>query len=98
MGRHNKIDTFYVCQTYSFIPKQLVRDNANLLLVFKQDDRNLRHIYNDHVNCDMKFDQFKELCNMVWNRGKNNFLTIDKDRDLNKGRYRLGFDMFIKDI
>lgn len=98
MGRHNKIDTFYVCQTYSYIPKQLVRDNANLLILFKQDDRNLRHVYNDHVNTDMKFEQFKQLCGVVWNRGKNNFLTIDKDRELNKGRYRSGFDMFIKEI
>ncbi len=98
MGRHNEIDTFYICQTYSVIPKQLVRDNSNLLIVFKQDDRNLHHIYKDHVNTDMKFEKFKELCHMVWNRGKNCFLTIDKDRDINKGRYRIGFDMFIKDI
>lgn len=98
MGRHNKVDTFYICQTYSYIPKQLVRDNANLLMVFKQDDRNLRHIYNDHVNMDMKFEKFKKLCNHVWSKGKNSFLTIDKDRDLNSGRYRLALDMFIKDI
>lgn len=95
MGRHNGLDVFYICQTYSVIPKQLVRDNANLIIVFKQDERNLYHIYKDHVNTDMRFDKFKEICFKVWKQGKNNFIVIDKDRELNKGRYRSGFDIFI---
>ena len=36
MGRHRNIDCFYLCQTYSKIGKQLIRDNINLLIVFKQ--------------------------------------------------------------
>lgn len=96
MGRHNNIDTFYLCQTYSYIPKQLVRDNANLIVLFKQDFKNLRHIYNDHVNTDMSFETFQNICLHVWDSGKNNFIVIDKDNDVNKGRYRSGFDTFIK--
>lgn len=96
MGRHSDVDTFYICQTYSYIPKQLVRDNANLIIAFSQDDRNLRHIYNDHVNSDMKFDKFKEMCLQVWKNGKNSFLVINKDCDTDNGRYRSGFDTFIK--
>lgn len=34
MGRHKDIDSFLLCQTYSSIPKQLIRDNANLILLF----------------------------------------------------------------
>lgn len=93
MGRHKHLDVFYICQTYSYIPKQLVRDNTNFLIIFKQDDRNLYHIYKDHVTSDMCFDKFKDMCKRVWGRGK--FIVIDKERDLNKGRYRLGFDTFI---
>ena len=26
MGRHSGVDTLYLCQTYSLVPKQLVRD------------------------------------------------------------------------
>lgn len=96
MGRHNNIDTFYLCQTYSYIPKQLVRDNANLIVLFKQDFKNLRHIYNDHVNTDMTFNTFQNMCLHVWGKGKNKFIVIDKDNDVNKGRYRSGFDTFIK--
>lgn len=97
MGRHNHIDTFYIGQTYSIIPKQLIRDNGNLFIVFKQDDRNIRHIFNDHVNTDMTFEKFKQLCSLAW-EDKYGFLVISKDCDLSEGRYRKGFDNFIVDI
>lgn len=94
MGRHRQIDCFYLSQTYSKIPKQLIRDNANLLIIFKQDDINLKHIYNEHVNTDMSWLEFKKLCMTIW-RDRFSFLTINKDCSLSKGRYRLGFDTFV---
>lgn len=94
MGRHNKIDSFYLSQTYSKVPKQLIRDNVNLLLLFRQDDINLRHIYREHVNSDMSWNQFKDICSNVWCK-KHNYLTINKDCELNKGRYRKNMDTFI---
>jgi len=97
MGRHNNIDSFYLGQTYSAIPKQLLRDNTNLLILFKQDDLNLRHVYNDHVTTDMPFDRFKQMCAQAW-KDNHGFLVIDKTRDPNKGRCRIGFDTFIEDL
>lgn len=97
MGRHKNIDTFYLGQTYSRIPKQLIRDNTNLVILFKQDEMNMRHVYNDHVNTDMPFDKFKALCGKAWDHHYG-FLVIDKDRDKEKGRYRLGFDTFVQDL
>jgi len=35
MGRHSNVDCFYLCQTYARIRKHLIRDNANLLILFK---------------------------------------------------------------
>lgn len=94
-GRHKSIDSFYLCQTYSSIPKQLIRDNANFLVIFKQDLTNLKHIYNGHVNTDMTFDQFQEICCECW-KDQYGFLVIDKDSGMNDGRYRKGFDHFIR--
>lgn len=94
MGRHNNIDSFYIGQTYSRIPKQLVRDNSNLIVLFKQDEMNLKHAYTDHVNTDMTFDKFKEMCSLAWKENYG-FICINKDCDLDKGRYRVGFDKFI---
>jgi len=92
MGCHANIDYFYLCQTYARIPKHLIRDYANLLILFKQDDTNLKHVYNNHVNTDMSYDEFCALC--CWQQ-KYGFLVIDKeDSALTNGRYRKGFDKF----
>ena len=95
MGRHSAVDCFYLAQTYSRIPKQLIRDNSNLLVLFKQDEGNLRHVYDDHVTTDMSFNTFKEMCSLCW-QNKYGFLVIDKDSEMNAGRYRKGFDIYIE--
>lgn len=94
MGRHKNIDCFYLCQTYSHIPKHLVRDNANFLVLFKQDTLNLRHVYDDHVGIDISFDKFKEMCSLCW-KNPYDFLVINKEGTIENGRYRKGFDNFI---
>ena len=72
----------------------MVRDNANFLVIFKQDDVNLKHVYDDHVSSDMKFDAFKDLCLECW-KDKFGFLTICKDFEVDEGRYRQGLDRYI---
>lgn len=94
MGRHKSVDSFYLCQTYSHIPKHLVRDNANLIVLFRQDDLNLKHVYSDHVTTDMSFEDFKNVCGECW-KDKYDFLVINKDCNMNEGRYRKGFDNYI---
>lgn len=94
MGRHNGVDCFYLCQSYSRIPKQLIRDNANLIMVYQQDDLNLRHIYEDHVTTDMTFQKFKELCRECW-KDKYGFVVINKDNAIPEGRYCKAFDYYI---
>lgn len=93
MGRHKSIDSFYLCQTYTRIPKHLIRDNVNILMLFEQDNTNLRHVYNDHVNTDMTFNEFLQMCGLCW-QTKYGFLTINKDSLKNQGRYRKGFDKY----
>lgn len=95
MGRHKNVDSFYLCQTYTRIPKHLIRDNANMIIMFKQDEMNMKHIYSDHVGTDMSFKQFCEICRECW-KDKYGFLTISKDDDLNAGRYRQSFNIFIE--
>lgn len=91
MGRHNLLDVFFICQTYSSIPKQLIRDNANLLILFKQDGKNLRHVFDNHVSPDMSFEEFSALCNACW-KNKHDFLVLNKDRDIKEGRYIANFN------
>lgn len=95
MGRHKNVDSFYLCQTYTRIPKHLIRDNANMIIMFKQDEMNMKHAYSDHVGTDMNFEKFCEICRECW-KDKYGFLTISKDDDLNAGRYRKLFNIFIE--
>lgn len=95
MGRHKYIDCFYLCQTYTKIPKHLIRDNANMIIIFKQDEMNLRHIYNDHIIGDIPFKEFLDICIECW-KDKYGFIVVCKDDPVNKGRYRKGFNDFIQ--
>lgn len=94
MGRHRKIDSFYLTQTYTRVPKHLIRDNANFIILFKQDEMNLKHVYQDHVGTDMTYEQFHKLCSQCW-KTKYGFITISKDTDLNNGRYRQNLDKYV---
>ena len=94
MGRHFKIDCFYLAQTYSKIKKQLIRDNANLICLFKMDDMNLKHAFNDHASADLTYSSFKNMCKECWSEPYG-FLTINKDCEVNCGKYRKALDSFI---
>lgn len=93
-GRHRNLDVFYLTQTYSSVPKQNLRDNLNLLVLFRQDGTNLKHIFSDHVH-DLKYDQFISMCQRCWEEPYG-MLVIDRDCNFNEGRYRSGFDTFIR--
>lgn len=96
MGRHYQTDIFYLTQTFTKLSKHLIRDNSNFLIIFRQDDLNLKHIYNDFgVNCDMKFDEFRKFCLECW-RDKFGFVVIDLESEPNNGRYRKNFSEFLQ--
>ncbi|KAE9530110.1 hypothetical protein AGLY_011572 [Aphis glycines] len=87
-GRHNLIDVFYLAQSYSKVPKQLLRDNANFIVLFKQDETNLKHVYNEHCSGDMSYTEFKDFCTSCWRK-------VDSNCERDNGRYRHGFDTFV---
>jgi hypothetical protein len=93
-GRHYGMDAFYLCQSYARVPKHLIRDNVNLVMLFRQDDLNLQHIYNDHVRNDMSLDTFRQMCKSVWSKDKYGYVVIDLESDVSNGRYRRGLDEY----
>ena len=94
LGRHKDVDSFYLAQSFSQIGKFLIRDNANLLLIFKQDLVNLKNIHRTHIVGDMSFETFLKMCEKCW-KTKHGFLMIDKDSEIVAGRYRKGFNTHI---
>lgn len=94
MGRHKNLDCLFLIQSYAKTSKHLLRDNTNCLILFKQDGLNMRHIYEEHVNTDMTFEKFTQICRECWKQDFG-FLVIVKEDELNNGRYRRAFDEFI---
>ena len=86
---------FYIAQSYFRLPRQTVRENANLFVFFLQDKKNLSQIYNDHCACDgIPFEKFSKFCSDVWGENKHNFVTIDLRRPVNCGKYRKNLTEF----
>lgn len=96
LGRHYNTDVFYLTQTFTKVSKHLIRDNCNFLILFKQDEMNLKHVFNDYsIACDMKFDEFCKFCHNCW-KEKFGFVILDLESDSNNGRYRQGFNNFLQ--
>lgn len=96
LGRHRCIDVVYLVQSYTKLNKHLIRDNCNFLILFRQDDTNLKHIFTDMgVNADMKFDEFRDFCSECW-REPYGFACISLEHPTNSGRYRKNFEQYLQ--
>ncbi len=92
-GRHNSCDVLYIAQNYFSLPRRSIRENANLIILFPQDLKNLNHIFTDHCDDDMTFEEFKSFCRKVW-ATRHNFVTIDLTSGKLAGKYRQNLDCF----
>ena len=91
-GRHNNCDSFYISQNYFLLPRKTIRENANFIILFPQDDKNLNHIHKDHCT-DISLEEFKSFCRKCW-KSKHNFVTIDLSSEKCMGKYRMNLNMF----
>jgi len=73
--------------------RQTIRENAIFIVLFKQDLKNINHIYNDHVSNDMSKDKFRNLCKEAWKK-LHGFVVIDLTSDISNGKYRKSLDEF----
>lgn len=90
-GRHNNTSSIYISQNFHKLPRQTIRSNANILILFKLSEKDLRHIYNDFISNDMDWIEFKEFCNKVWNEPFN-YIIINKILPPAKGKYQANFN------
>jgi len=92
-GRHLNCDCLYLSQNYFKLPHQTIRENANFFCLFSHDQKNIDHIFNDHLSQDMTKEEFKKLCKAAWSK-PHNFVVINLTSPKNCGKYRSGFDNF----
>jgi len=49
-GRHSNCDCLYLSLNYFKLPRQTIGKYANFFCLFPQDQKNIYHIFNDHVS------------------------------------------------
>ena len=87
-GRHEDLDVYYISQSYFALPRQSIRNNSDILILFRQTLRDVQSMYYDIGAYDMKYDEFKEMCHKAWDE-KYNYLCIDVTKNKNDGKYRI---------
>ena len=85
-ARHEDLDVYYISQSYFALPRQSIRNNSDILILFKQTLRDVQPMYYDIGAYDMKYDEFKEMCHKAWDE-KYNYLCIDVTKNKNEGEY-----------
>ena len=92
-GRHSNVECLYLSQNYFKLPRQTIRENIKIICLFRQDLRNMNHLYSDHASSDMKPEEFRDMCKKIW-EGPHDFTVIDLTRDKDVGKYMKCFDEF----
>ena len=91
-SRHNNLSLFILSQDYYELSKKTIRCNDNIFHIFKPNNfRDVINLYQDKASMDMNLNEFKLLTSTCWNKNYQP-LTIDKTKDKNMGRYRLGLN------
>ena len=79
-SRHNNANVVYLTQSY-FDLDRMIRLNANYIVIFKVNPRNLNDIYNSVIGSIMDKHKFTTLARNTYSQ-KYRYLAIDKERDL----------------
>ena len=64
-GRHEYLDHYYISQGYFALPRQSIRSNSDILILFKQTIRSVQSMYFDIGAYDMKYDEFEGMCSFA---------------------------------
>ena len=87
-GRHNDLDVYYLSQSYFDLPERTIRNNSNIIILFRQTLNDVEHIYRDIAGFDMSNDEFKNLCREAW-RDEYNYLLINRLEGKNGSKYMI---------
>ena len=65
-GRRNQIDIYNISQSYFHLPKNTIRNNSNIIILFKQTLRDMILLFHDIAGLDMNLEEWKQLCRKAW--------------------------------
>ena len=65
-GRHKNIYIYYIFQSYFPLPKNIIRDNTNMIVLFKQTLSGIIILIHDIAGLDINLEEWKEFCRKAW--------------------------------
>ena len=87
-GRHNNIDSYYISQSYFHLPKNTIRNNSNINILFKQTLRDNILLFHDIAGLDMNLEEWKQLFRKS-SENDYDYLQIDRFAKIGNGRYTI---------
>ena len=87
-GRHKNIDIYYISQGYFHLPKNTIRVNSNIIILFKQTLRDIILLFHDIAGLDINLEEWKQLCRKPWENDYD-YLQIDRLAKIGNGRYTI---------
>ena len=87
-GRHNNIDIYFISQSYFHLPKNTIRNNSNIIILFKQTLRDIILLFHDIAGTDMNLEEWKQLRRKAWENDYE-YLQIDRFTKIGEGRYTI---------
>jgi len=90
-GRHNNVSSIYVSQNYYKLPRQTIRSNTNVLILFSLSKKDLQHIHSEYISRDMDWQECQDFCNYAW-RQPHGYVVINKDLPPGEGKYQVNLN------
>ena len=56
-GRHKKIDKYHISQSYFHLPKNIIRNKSNKIILFNQTLRDITLLFHDIAGLDMSLEE-----------------------------------------
>ena len=87
-GRLNNIDIYYISQSYFHLPKNTIRNNSNIIFLFKQTLGDIILLFLDIAGLDMNLYEWKQLCRKAWENDYD-YLQIDRCAKIGEGMHTI---------
>ena len=87
-GRHNNIDIYYVSQSFFPPPKITIRNNSNIIILFKRTLRDIILLSQNISGLDIKLEKWKQFCRKAWENDYEG-LQIERFAKTGEGRYTI---------
>ena len=88
-GRHKRIDSYYITQSYFQLPKNTVCNKSNKIILFEQISRDIILLFHDIAGLDTNLKEWKQLCRRAWENVENDYdlLQIGRYAKIGEDRY-----------